>query len=247
LYVNIGSSGWRVHNFSQLSLSLAGLSVGVYDIYVYNNSSNNVNPNLTLQAVPWGYNASRGSGVGLSLQNGLWTLYGTSSKLLLGTIYINAAGQTEDSEANRLVCNLYNRMPRILRKFETANSWTYNSGGIWRPMNNNMANRCYVVAALDGSYLVDLSLSVRVDAAAGLYGANTINVDTTSLISNTFNSGVGAAIFGGSASTGTNSFRFVKYVGLGIHSFIAMETTSGSGSVTFWSSNSYGLAGTWMA
>lgn len=74
----------------------------------------------------------------------------------LGTIRTTSTiGQTEDSYVNgsvvggkRLVWNMYNRRLRAAAVVDTTDSWTYASGGGFRPANNNSANSVQIVTGL---------------------------------------------------------------------------------------------------
>ena len=76
----------------------------------------------------------------ITLRNGSNT-YAIAARqaLKLGTIFTTAAGQTEDSEANRYVSNEHNTRRRRMVRKEATDSWTY-SGGVFQQANANAAN-----------------------------------------------------------------------------------------------------------
>lgn len=78
----------------------------------------------------------------------------------LGTVRMSANGQTEDSFANRFVWNMYNRVLRPVRRFETTDSWAGSAAASWRQANNSTANQIGVVRGLDED-TVHLTVSAR--------------------------------------------------------------------------------------
>lgn len=126
--------GWRVRAFSELSLSLAGLtSAKNYDIFLVDQAGT-----LTLQTAAWTADTTRASA--LAWQDGVAVQSGALQYRYLGTIRTSASGQCEDSQQKRFVWNACNRRVRSLRVVEPASSWTYSARTL-RPFNNNTANR----------------------------------------------------------------------------------------------------------
>lgn len=69
--------------------------------------------------------------------------------LYLGTFYASADGQTEDSFANRLVWNAYNRIERGVRVFDATDTWAGSAAASWRQARNNTANQVAMVRGLN--------------------------------------------------------------------------------------------------
>ncbi len=112
--------GWRMRTFSEISLSLAGLTAGKnYDIFLHDLAGS-----LELQAVAWTADTTRAAA--LDWQDGVAVQSGAPEYRYLGTIRTSAAGQCEDSRTKRFVWNAYNRCVRPLRVAESTVSWTYN-------------------------------------------------------------------------------------------------------------------------
>lgn len=125
---------WSVRTFTERSLSLSGLTSGKpYDVFIYDNAGT-----LTLEALVWTNDTTRATA--LALQDGILVKSGDATRRYLGTFYTTATGQTEDSYAKRMVWNYYNRVIRPMRRFDTTDSWTYNSATM-RAANNSSANR----------------------------------------------------------------------------------------------------------
>lgn len=133
----------RMYTFSELSLSLSGYISGrPYDIFCYPNSGT-----PALEGLAWTDGSNRATA--LTRQNGMLVKSGDATRRLLGSIAMSATGQTEDSEKNRLVANLYNRERRLLRVFDTTDSWSYGTA-TWRSLNNSTTNRVQFMIAVTG-------------------------------------------------------------------------------------------------
>ncbi len=121
-------SEWEVYSFTELQLSLSGLSNELpYDIFIeatYNG--------LTLSASPWG--SSSGRLAQLTYVNGVPVLSGDPAKRFLGTIAKNEGGFGEDSLTGRLLWNQNNRLPRgLLSTVQEQSAGTYTSLNYWAP------------------------------------------------------------------------------------------------------------------
>ena len=118
-----GESAWKNITFTEISLSLAGLSANKkFDIFCYSNSGT-----ATLEALEWTDETTRATA--LARVNGVLVKDGTTTRRYLGTIRINATGgQTDDSVDKRYVYNEYNDYERY-RKLWLGNAKpTYTSG-----------------------------------------------------------------------------------------------------------------------
>lgn len=154
---------------TELSVSLASLAAGLYDVYL-NGASLALTPAWTNNATP---------SVARVKDGGLWK--DAAGRLYLGTVYIHATGQCKwqpkpapanFGPANVLgVFNAYNRLPVHAVCQDTAslnwsnapeqNSWLHQSSGI-RFANNSSNNRIYWVdgigdAQCTGRYQVSYS------------------------------------------------------------------------------------------
>lgn len=125
-------SGWETLAFSELSISLSGLTASrPYDVFCYNNSGT-----ATLELLAWTNASTRATA--LTTQNGVLVKSGAATRRYLGTICINASGgQTDDTTIARLVWNYYHRRARRLYVTEQT-SHTYN--GAYRLWNNSETN-----------------------------------------------------------------------------------------------------------
>lgn len=210
-----GSSSWSVLTFSNISLSLSGLTANTnYDIFCYNNSGT-----ATLEATAWSSDTARATA--LARQDGVYVRSGSTTRRYLGTIRITGTtGQCEDSLSKRFVFNHQNKIIRRLSAKITTNSWTYAST-TYRAWN---ADTAY------GSTRVGLVIGVSE------------NIATLEAILNVGYDSVGAGVGIGVDSTSTNSADLFNYLvvyyspgglniaaldsnpGVGFHYYQALET-----------------------
>lgn len=126
---NISASKWETINFTQASLTLSGLVANTnYDIFGYNNAGS-----LLLESVIWSNDSTRS--VALTIQNGVYCRSNDLSRRYLGTIRTVSTTATSDTEAQRLVWNINNKVSRKVYKVTDIGPWTYSSN-TYRPLNN---------------------------------------------------------------------------------------------------------------
>ena len=143
-------SAWTTVTFTELSMSLSGLTSGIcYDVFGYLSSGA-----LALEKLAWTNAISRATAV--TLQDGRYCKSGDKTRLYLGTFYALSTTQTADSwnatggtGEGRLIWNMYNRIPQRLFFQESADSWIYTTGSHrpW-PNNNSGSARCNFVVGL---------------------------------------------------------------------------------------------------
>jgi hypothetical protein len=133
---------WNVRRFSELSLSVLGLTGSTtYDVCAYDNSAA-----VMLEALAWASPTERVTS--LASQDGVYGRAGATSRRYLSTIYINAAGgQTDDTFSKRYVWNYHQRVARPLQLLEATNSWTYTSP-TYRQVNSAIDNQVDVVVGM---------------------------------------------------------------------------------------------------
>lgn len=168
-----GSARWNVRSFSEITISLSGLTASTpYDLFAYDNAGT-----VACETLAWTNTTTRATA--LTTQDGVYVKTGATTRRYLGTVYINASGgQTDDAANKRYVWNYYNRAPRQLQKFDTTDSWTYN--GAMRQANNSTANQVEVMV---GVAEVLVSLDVVGTAACSSAGGEIevgIGEDSTS-------------------------------------------------------------------
>ncbi len=122
---------WEVFSFSELSLSLSGLTNELpYDIFLSADSNG-----LSLTAAAWGSVSARLTA--LMYQDGVRVSSADPQKRFLGTICKNSSGNGEDSLTGRLVWNEYNRTQRPMKARLTGGSGSGSySASKWMPYYN---------------------------------------------------------------------------------------------------------------
>jgi hypothetical protein len=145
--------GWRVYEFSELSVSVAAYAIDKnLDVFVYDNEGS-----LALELVEWSNATLRATA--LVYQDGVLVKSGALTHRYLGTVRTSGAGVTCDTKLKRFVWNFYNRYDRVLLVTDTTDSWTYATANVWQSLNNSAANRVQFVIGWDDT-LVSLSLNV---------------------------------------------------------------------------------------
>ena len=184
---------WKPITFSETSLALSGLTSGKpYDVFGYISSGM-----LALELLVWTGDTTRATAV--TLQDGRYCKSGDKTRLLLGTIYTTSTTTTEDSDAKRYVCNVYNAISRRVSSSITSTySHTYTTGAFREWNAGTGVTRPSFVCAVSGGaarfgFLANLSaasaqpqgiLNLQIDGSDGssrlsgtsflLYGSNVV-------------------------------------------------------------------------
>jgi len=178
-----GSSGWDLVAFTEITISLSGLTASKpYDIFCYNNSGT-----ATIETLVWTDTSTRATA--LVVQNGVLVKTGATTRRYLGTIFINASGaQTDDTFLKRYIWNMYNRVPRVLRRVTATTSWTYSTATV-RQAAADTANQVEViigVAEVPVAIVVQAQIAhttATVNMAVGLGEDSTTTVSTSCVCS----------------------------------------------------------------
>jgi hypothetical protein len=153
-----GVSSWDTVTFSELSLNISAFAASKpYDIWVYNNAGT-----ATLDSTVWTNATTRATA--LAYQDGRLVKSGATTRLYLGTIYMDAASKCQDTLLKRYVWNYYNRVLIPGRVVEDE-TWTY-ATNTWRIINNTATN------------LVDFIIGVSEETIKSTYSIS-MGVDTT--------------------------------------------------------------------
>ena len=128
---------WRLVEFTETSLSLAGLAAStLFDVFAYRGVGG-----LALETLAW---ASSGAGTStrataLAYQDGYKILSGDPTRLYLGTFMTTAAiGQCNDNVSSRLLYNFYNRVERRLyANVVAAAAGVIKTTNVWEPFFAN--------------------------------------------------------------------------------------------------------------
>lgn len=223
---------WVRYPFSELSLDVPD-ATQVNDVFIYNNGGS-----LTLEAVAWSTTTARATA--LVTQNGVLVKSGATGRRYLGSFYATTAGngQTEDSLANRLLWNYYNRVPRPMEVKDTTNTWAYSTATI-RQANGAVTNQLAMVRG------------VEEDAATAVVTAHLANDDLTA---RAVAIGVGVdstTVFSGesrqfitynTSQTAVPNASYYGFPGLGYHFLAWLERGAGAGTQTWSGDNGGALA-----
>jgi hypothetical protein len=160
----------------------------VADVFVYDDEGT---PKLEL--VLWsGTGTSASRATSLTTQDGVQSKNGDTTRRLAGTIGTTAtAGQTEDSELNRLCANYVNRVPKHL-EVEALTNHTYSTAS-WRPWNNDSTLKATFVQATTNHISFHLHALVtagadgdEMRAGIGLNSQSTVSVYRTGYYANAY-------------------------------------------------------------
>jgi hypothetical protein len=219
-------SDWVPRTFTQKSLSLSGYTSGKpFDIFIYDSSGS-----PTLESLVWTNDTTRATA--LTTQDGVLVKSGDATRKYLGTIYTSATGQCEDSLAKRYVWNYYNRVHRVMSRYDTTNSWAY-STQTWRQARGSSSNQLdYVVGVAEDHIVAEvLSIASNNNTSGSTGGATGIGIDSTS---NPTNGTMGANRIDNGAPYTTLIGTYRGAPGIGHHYIAWLEYGATSGTTTWY-------------
>jgi hypothetical protein len=226
-------TAWVVRQFAEISIALAGLVVGrAYDVFCYDNAGT-----PTLELFSWVSSLVRATA--LVRQDGVLVKSGDATRKYIGTILTTAANTTEDSQANRYVWNMYNRVARSMLKFGNAGSWNLVGPSAIRQANASALNQLSVIVGLVEDPL-DVSVSTAaIGSGSGLYYIG-IGINGAVFSVNRF----GGASTAGQLPTTCNG-KLIPV--LGLNNLVWLEQVAGAITVTFYGSGDGYILGTVQA
>ena len=230
-----GSTAWAKYTFTEITISLVGLTASKpYDIFAYNSSGT-----VTIETLVWTSATARATA--LAYQNGVLVKSGATTRRYLGTIYINSTGgQTDDTVLKRFVWNYYNRVPRFLRVTDLTDSWTYTTA-TWRQANAASANKCEVLIGV-AEVLLDLRLNMSADNTSGDNNVSAyINIAEDSITAPT--QGMGGHVQVANFNDTLLGSWLMKYPVIGYHYYAWLEWSTAAGTTTWRSDNGNGAIG----
>jgi hypothetical protein len=214
-------STWDQVTFSEVSIALGTLTSGLpYDVFGYNNAGT-----LTLELLAWSSATARATDV--VLLDGVYVKTGAATRRWLCSLYTTSTTTTEDSQANRLLYNANNQVPRTAFINYTT-SHTYNSPTI-RQVNADTSARIRVM--FGGPLARDMSIAIfgEVSApAAAAFAVIGFGVDSTTVFSGSASSHLAASFFGYPSRT------VGAAVPLGYHAYNLLEQEQFSVVSTFY-------------
>jgi len=223
-------SAWSVLTFSEISISLSGLTANTnYDVFAFNNSGT-----VTLDTlVAWTNATTRATA--LTRQDGVLVKSGATTRRYLGTIRTTGTtGQCEFSfgafaaggaAAFFGVWNMYNRRSVAAAVRDSTDSWTY-ATATWRAVNNSTTMRVTYVDGLgEDAVNAKYTCPQNTNNASGSIG---VGLDVT----NNF-TGSPSVAFNSANGTCTAAAIYEGLPGLGMHFLQAVEY-AGAGTITFY-------------
>lgn len=161
-------TSWDLVTFAELSLDISGFTASKpYDIFVYNNSGT-----ATLEGLVWTNASTRATA--LAYQDGVLSKTGALTRRYVGTIYMEADQKCDDTDINRNVWNMYNRVPRRLY---VANGTTHTYSGSSRPWNNSATNNKLSFIIGQGHAIMAQAQTTQKAGADGNYANTFIEYD----------------------------------------------------------------------
>jgi hypothetical protein len=224
-----GSSAWEVKTFTEITISLGGLTASKpYDVFAYNNSGT-----VTIETLVWTNTTTRATA--LVLQDGVLVKSGVTTRRYLGTVFINSSGaQTDDTFLKRYLWNYYNRISRPLQRLETTNSWTYTTA-TYRQANGSTANQVETCVGVS-----EALLNVNVlGLAANTVGDNNVTVQVgideggTTANNSTVYSGPEVATYNAKQVEA----NLTKFPAVGWQKWVWVEKSTALGTTTFYGDN----------
>lgn len=230
-------SAWKVCTLpSEITISLSGKTADTnYDIFLYDSDANGTADSVDV--VAWTNSTTRATAI--AYQDGIPCKTGALGRRLVCTFRTTGStGQTENSAARRLVCNVQNTVANFFYAKDTTDSWTYNSTAyhVFNAAGSTYGTgACQVVVSLNESPVTATCLLASSYVASYMGGVPGIGVDSTSTNS--------AQLYAYTAPYDQNyksssSAYMTKWIGVGAHVIYPLEKLpSGSGTLTFYGDN----------
>lgn len=219
---------WTSFASGALSLSLSGTTASrPHDIFMDFNGGSPV-------LVHTAWNSDTVRSVALATQDGVLVKSGAPGQRYLGTIYVNASNQCEDSNARRWVWNFYNRRPRPMRVVEGTDTWSYTTATI-RQVNGSTANQLDFVRGLDEDAVSARAMAVAANPTVPctirtLIGLNSTTAPASGSLFNLTELQV-------ASRTQTAAAEYSGFPGVGRHFLAWLEQSSATGTTTWYGDN----------
>ncbi len=164
--------------------------------------------------------------------DGVYTKFGFTTRRYLGSFKTGAvSGQTEDSLANRLVWNYYNRQNGIGRVLETENTWNYTTD-TWRQAFADTANQINMVVGI-----VEDTIEVQATGLASNGGAVTVYAGIGLNLTTDVIAGSSGMVQGISGTVHQVSAKYDGYPILGSQSYVWLERSEAAGTTAWYGDN----------
>jgi hypothetical protein len=216
--------GWNNYPIAQAgvkpSFTPSTLVDHVYDVFAYWDGSV-----VRLEALVWTSGQARATP--LTYTDGMYLKSTDLTRLYLGTFLAYTNNDIKDQPTERGLWNFFNRVAKPVTVTVATASWTYATPGTWRSPNGADAMIRTVQGLVEDSAIFEVTCTCT--AAASLYGLVGIGDNSNSANSAT----LGNIIGGGSAQRTPLRAVYNAVLAIGLHAIYWLETTNGSGAVTF--------------
>lgn len=222
---------WEQFEITERSISLSGTTASrPHDVFIYSNSGT-----PTLELTAWTNDTTRATN--LAFQDGRYVRSGATTRLYLGTIYVNASNQCDfilggvaaGGTAGVIgLWNMYNRSPWATFSGDSTNTWTYTDTANWRAANASTTIRTSYIVGL--SHGRNSAVYQAISIHTGNAGRVAIGYDSTTTPANAMLPASSGDIT--RADTVNSCVTYSRQSILGYHYLTAIEL--GSANVTFY-------------
>jgi hypothetical protein len=218
-------TNWILLSFSEITQALGTITSGLpYDVFAYINAGA-----VATEILAWTNDTTRATA--LALQDGVLVKSGTTTRKYLGTFRTTSTTTTEDSLVKRFVWNYYNRKPRIMRAFDTADTWAYSLSTI-RQSNANAANQLdFVLGVAEEPANVCCRSTAASTSGADNFSTG-IGYDSTTVMQNTGQL-MGRIFVQAANQKVANYASLVHYPAVGRHIYTWLERSGTIGTITW--------------
>lgn len=205
--------------------SIAGSSLTaskMYDIFAYWSVANS---RVELEAVVWTNTTTRASALDTS-RSLILTKNGDYTRRYLGSVYVDASQQFNDSVTNRHIWNMYNKVDRLLYKREhsATGTWSLAAAGAWAAANADTNNNVSAVTGLatEPIYIsvwayAEINATTNGTFAVGI-GVDSSTVDSSKIQIRTRQDSVDADLLGANSNA-----IYDEVPSIGLHTYYWIE------------------------
>lgn len=216
---------WVARTTTELSIAVPATTDTGYDVFIYDNAGT-----PTMELTAWTSLTARATA--LTTQDGVLVKTGATTRRYVGSFRTTSvSGQTEDSAEKRYVWNYYHRIPRVLKRVESTNSWTYTTA-TYRQANNSTSNQVGVFIGvaevpvdISGEHFVSNGQTVVEWAAVG-YDSVTVPI------------AVAQGTIPGAGIPIKLQARIAHYPAIGYHYYALLERSQATDTSTWYGDNS---------
>jgi hypothetical protein len=216
--------GWNNYPIQQAGTKPAftpsTLTDHVYDVFAYWDGSQ-----VRLESVVWTNPTSRATA--LTYTEGMYLKSTDLTRLYLGSFVCYLNNDIKDQPDERGLWNFFNRIQKPFKWIDATASWTYATPATWR--NANASEKSVKVCTGIAEDLLTAEVNCVIIAGSAFYGFVGIGIDSA-----TVNSADITTYGGGTVTRHTARALLSELLTVGAHKLQWIESTSGTGTVTFY-------------